>query len=162
MAKTRTEALMEFIDQYLRMAVINTREELEFSVPTSRTELMAMLIHDVWFNIPACDRRTNIAVRSAISLNRKRGANMIPRLDSDVIASHWESVWVHPSDTCIYVTYGWFPHWHFDPPVLVARDTLFLALYSENFMEEGQYSNLRIGYTLERVSQDAFIAALVT
>lgn len=161
MPPKRTEALMEFIDIYLLQAVLNERISTVFSVPTSRTELMAMLIHDIWFSIPANDRIADVAVRTSVSINKWSEGGNIPKLAQDCIASYWESLWYSSDRTVLYDTVGWFPHWHYDPPRLIARDDLRFVLYTENFGAEGQYGNARIGYTLEKVDERAFIAALV-
>ena len=51
-------------------------------------------------------------------------------------------------------------HWRFDPPVLVAKDTLFLGVVGTG-NANAKSARIRIGYTLQKVSVEAFIAALV-
>lgn len=156
----RNEPTMEFIDQYLIESAPNTATMAVIAVPTSRSELLGMLIHDVWFHIPAVDRIADSDVRTMLALHKHSFAVAMPRFFEDTIAAFQEEVWIGSADGVLYHKYQWQKHWHFSPPILIARDTLTFTIASEE-MVEANYGNVRIGYTLEKVAERVYIAALV-
>lgn len=50
---------------------------------------------------------------------------------------------------------------NFSPPILIAADVIYLMYFRDPGSEWFVTADVRIGYTLERVSREAFIAALV-
>ena len=53
-----------------------------------------------------------------------------------------------------------FPRWKFDPPVLYPRAKMYVGLRTAGFTNVCS-GFVKIGYTLEKVSKEDFIAALV-
>ncbi|MBA7710455.1 hypothetical protein ES703_119398 [subsurface metagenome] len=158
----RNEALMEFVCGQETLAVVNTPESFEIYLPTSKTELMAMLIHDVWIPVlmPGAPAATGETGATACITRNKNSAFGLQ--DPSVIATaQWQRFW--DAGPIVRMETEWSPsHYHFDPPVLVARDIIWLKVNSDNVDSVLLTAYYRIGYTLEKVSREAFIAALVS
>ena len=161
----RSERFMEFIGAYVCQAVADTDAQVTFDVPTSETEQMALLVHRIdWEgNVPEGIVATNIGVDAYLTTTMSTPAGL---------ASHFD----HPSLIDAYMRvmkYGTTADdllesdmqdqhrvHHFDPPILIAQRTLYLLVHSSNSAVVNDCA-VRLGYTLEKVTQAAFIAALV-
>ncbi len=159
----KNEALLEFICGQEELAVVNVPEAFTIYLPTSKTELMAMLIHDIWLPVlmPGAPAATGETGAGACVTKNKNSAFGLQ--DPDVIAGvEVQRFWDMPTVGVTIQDY-WTPmHYHFDPPVLVARDILYFKIKSDNVDSVLLTGYYRIGYTLEKVSREAFIAALVS
>jgi len=158
-------ALMEFLNATATESAAHTDTQQSFGVPCSKTELMAMLIHDVWF-APMDVERIDAALTSNFCNLSKRLGGPFGISNMDVIAICMANLSLGQVEGTLseYAVqwYGAPPHWHFEPAVLVAVDTLYTRIQGGAANTAVCQNTVRIGYTLERVSERDFIAALVS
>jgi len=157
---------MEFIHTRLDEAVINVQCEKVIYVPTSKTEVMAMLIHKITFDLTSLERVDTKQTMVIMALSKdslpsafRYGSN--PR----IIAGYGAALDCGMIEGTLtefqqFQEYGAQVQ-YFDPPILVAQDQLYLQLKTYEQLSL-TYGLCVIGYTLEKVSREAFIAALVS
>ena len=155
---------MEFLRGIIKQTALNAYAQVAIRTPTSKTEVMAMLIHDIEL-IQECPEvidatitvlRYHIADRTHTFVRGQEVEGVLIFTSIGVNAgatqgtlSEYMSIWQEGS-----------PYRHFDPPVLYARDEIYLGM--ESVACTGLHMGVvQIGYTLERVSREDFIAALV-
>ena len=150
---------MEFLRARLVMTAANTFAQIQIPTPTSKTENMAMLIHQIEFE-------PSIQVDS------------VPT-DGDSITVHLAKVsksapsGIHEPDSLAYLhimtnlaaifhalTVTGAPLHKFDPPILYPHANLYGGVTTVGFTAACA-ATFRIGYTLEKVSREDFISALV-
>jgi len=161
----KSDRFMEFVGAKVTQDVADEDAQVVFDVPTSETEQLALLVHQIEWegNVPVglvdvaigvdlyltttmatpAGMATHLDFPSLIDLYMRMaryGTTADDRLDSDLQDQHR----VH----------------HFDPPILIAQRTLYLTIHTSasTVINDGA---VRLGYTLEKVTQAAFIAALV-
>ncbi|MBA7551841.1 hypothetical protein ES705_44391 [subsurface metagenome] len=155
-----SERFMEFIRGRVIEAGIDTYTEDAMPVPTSRTEELAMLIHKVMVNVATPTMQAasvtlsswHVADRSYVS-TRDRSYPGILAYGSREANDLPAGLFSYPGDRPQFV-------YDFDPPILYAKALIYLGFASEGEAAP-QWCKVAIGYTLERVSKDAFIAALI-
>ena len=159
---------IEFLRALNMMDTPNTYREVPIPCPTSKTEQMAMLIHEVIFRPPTLETGTGKSPKktpgiadlesySAQLMGQSQGG--IRNLDhKDMIATLFRKVslgavwhWLHEEMPA---------YWRFDPPILYPRANLYFGVLTSGFAAAANFA-IRIGYTLQRVSKEDFIAALV-
>jgi len=136
--------------------------EVAIPVPTSQNEKLAMLVHEVRFRLGHPSYVDGQMNSVSCYLTKSHQTGPIDMADPDLLAQFFWHVSVNQ------VAGAGIDHWedghkvwHFDPAVLIARDHLYMG--GRTFQETGnQVCQVRIGYTLEKVTQEAFIAALVS
>ncbi|MBA7706001.1 hypothetical protein ES703_114845 [subsurface metagenome] len=150
---------MEFLTLFHRGGAAGILTEGEIPLPTSANENLAVLIHqiDLMVTIPS-DGIENLGALSTVSYihmaesfpNSAMPGMLIKRevymVESGVTGQHFQVNQEH------FMKY-------FDPPVLVAKNKLYVIQKSAGCADKSV--DAVIGYTLEKVSKDDFIDALV-
>lgn len=156
---------MEWLRNRVQESAVNTYTEEEIPTPASRTEKMAMLIHQVQFHTddPQVTEGSYSSILTGLYSHSQSGAVGIS--DPDTIVAYQQFVaagryegtlseyWEHREDPSII---------YFDPPLLYAKAVIYHGV--QGVQQPGaavKTSDVRIGYTLEKVSDADFIAALV-
>ena len=155
---------MEFLRGKVIMTVAEAYTEKEIRTPVSKTEELAMLIHQIQVKMTA-PPPVDAAIRETTMHIADRTSNVILELD-DPSSLFWHVCFVNfgtvegtLSEAMVY----WVPEVirvNYNPPILYARDSIYLAVDSNHTTALPQVT-CQIGYTLERVSSADFIAALV-
>jgi len=140
----------------------------EIYMPVSENEQLACIIHQVEFytsHVYPADG-VQVAMNASLSKHFRSSFSTIGSdfgmlayytedygfgLDSGTLSDYWTRK-TRPDSGML---------WKFDPPLLIAQRTLYHGARTYNMPEANQVAHLRIGYTLRKVSKDAFIAALV-
>lgn len=155
---------MEFLRGRLTETVSGTYCEVELKTPASKTEKLAMLIHKVIFDGDdlVCAADEWMAIRAALQARTKTG---IPGgiSNSDVIVQ-WKRFYRSIGATPDSMQFEYSPQViDFDPPILYAKDSIFLAMLKTYLTTAGgtKTVDVMIGYTLDKVSDSDYIAALV-
>jgi len=154
---------MEFLHARITQAVINTYAEVEMKTPSSRTEKMALLIHMIEFHGDDVEG-VPPAYASVTGAILDRTSTSIRSLHApEVIAAMWR--FNSMGRYTLVLTEDWtLEHsptiLKFDPPILYAKDSMFLAINSVG-NPSVKTMDCRVGYTLEKVSSEDFISALV-
>ncbi len=150
---------MEFLRAKVSQAVMNTYEEKQIPTPTSRTETMAMLIHSIEL-LPSSLSDTAPTNSDAIFTHLSKTSKVIAGglEDPDILAVYSVLTRLNAVIHGFHVTGS--SKQVFDPPILYPHANLFAAVMTSGF---GAIVDLevRIGYTLEKVSREDFISALV-
>ena len=150
---------MEFIRVDFSLSAANIYTEEEVATPSSRTETMAMLIHSIemYPTIQADTTPTNNdSINLHVSKTSKAAYGYIS--DPDILAIF--GVTTHLNAVFNGFTYRGSQIQKFDPPILYPKASLFFAAASLGFAQAAAVK-CRIGYTLEKVSREDFISALV-
>lgn len=157
--------LMEFTGTYVQVEPSATLVKQPFRVPTSRTELMAMLIHKVELLTGDFPRiKAEGTYPYFFGLSSREPLGMLPLLLNEpgsIAYAEYNMIFIETALTNMITHMGTsYTVFYYDPPVLVARDTLWLSGYGEY---PGFIMGLRVkvGYTLEKVPERDFINALV-
>ena len=157
---------MEFIVTRANEAVAGTMFEEEIYLPSSKTETLAMLIHKVAIDITSLERidATQTMVIAGLS-KRSNPSSTRYGCDPAIIAGYGAALDCGMmegtlSEFKVFQEYG-EQVTYFDPPILIARDRLWLVAKTYNQLSL-TFVTCVIGYTLEKVTRDAFIAALVS
>lgn len=157
-------ALMEFLRANVYQDAINTFAITELRCPVSRTELMAMLIHSIELRVDASEPDLTKTAQGHISCNLLTrifgtGAGISTPGVLELAVSERE-IWTLGTEELIS-DHDEIPLMHYyNPPILYPRDTMYLSVWSL-YQLALHGADVKIGYTLEKVSQQAFIAALV-
>ncbi|MBA7703445.1 hypothetical protein ES703_112231 [subsurface metagenome] len=151
---------MEFLRAAVIMSGVDAYTEVTIPTPTSKTENLAMLIHSIYI---APNRMVDAAAPTTgdtieVMLANKTGTAMKALSDPDVLA-YFFSVTALAAVFNAIETMGALM-WKFDPPILYPRANLYLGVDSSGFTA-AMGAVCRIGYTLEKVSREDFISALV-
>jgi len=132
-------------------------------LPTSQTETLAMLIHKVIFDLDGWAppvSTTEVTMRLALVKSINLGLAADYRWIDTIAAFEHTVRAVGVLTEEVISTHSPFVV-DFAPAVLIARDILFAHSEAAN-MPAAAAARIRIGYTLEKVTQAAFIAALVS
>jgi hypothetical protein len=159
---------LEWLTGHYAESAANTVTEHQIGLPTSKNENLAMLIHSVIFDRLDCDRIDETRTSCAAWLSLRNGYT--GGFDAEG-ADYQNIAWAKRELSCgeeqgtlseYVVDYGdrAYVERKFDPPVLVAQDFAYVGVRGEN---NGPARDIvcRIGYTLEKVSSQDFISALV-
>lgn len=157
---------MELLNIVATEIAINTTAEYVIHTPVSKTANIAMLIHQIRFELPPNTQVDTAIVDTHVQL-RKRSSTTgsLARNDPAIIATYAEFVSVGKvagaAEKAIAYTSQGSRLIYYKPPYLVAASRLYLAVksYNETVVH---YALCQIGYTLEKVSHEDFIAALVS
>ena len=156
----RSDRFMEFIRGQLYTSAANTFTEDEVQLPTSQSEKLAMLIHQIDIDLIAVDRIDATYVEKGGGLGLYSGG---ARALCCAGALCYDTLALSCSETAdkFLATFGRTTWEHkYDPPILVAQSVLYAKIQTLGFPGT-TYFSYRIGYTLEKVASEAFIAALV-
>lgn len=151
---------MEKMGGTVTEAVADTYNNAEIVTPASKTEKMAMLIHAVFFFIPR--------PFAVVTINTEIGAQL-HSFDSTALLNAFQDGYVAGSNrnrfTGAAVGDG-TEQWqipaaqYFSPPILYAKSSIWLACMGV-LTTQTNTCDVAIWYTLETVSKDDFIDALV-
>lgn len=155
---------MEFVGGALTIpsGADGTAEEV-IELPTSETELFALLVHQIqWFNTLA---GSNFKAEGEYqrTLGLYRGPGGVRGLsDPATIAFHASGMhFTETALTNIRESEESPEMMYYNPPILIAHRQIYFA-GKHAYLEVGSFTaKVRLGYTLEKVSREAFIAALV-
>lgn len=163
----KSERFMEFLGVESGQIAFNAAgygvyTEVPIPLPTSQTEKLALLVHQVEFRLGHPSFTDTKMTSVACYLTKSHQTGPITLVDPDLLAQFFWHVSVNQvAASGISEWQDGVRIWRFDPAVLIARDHLYMG--GRTFQETAnQVCQVRIGYTLEKVSQDAFIAALVS
>jgi len=155
---------MEFLRKEGKTPGTGAYTEEVIYCPTSETELMAMLIHKIhlYCGIPEIATGEDRTMSAQLCSDSKNA--IVSWEDKDVLAKFsWGSF---ASTTLIagaqqesHVVQVEPPVKYFNPPILYSKRELYLGGYCTAALS--LKFGVIIGYTLERVSREDFIAALV-
>lgn len=161
---------MEFLHIDGIESAVNTYTEHKFITPTSRTEKSAMLIHMIEFHMKTPDAQDNEAVyTNGQIMDEPLGAMdnihnphvLLKVLEEASFPQQAEAAGAPPAlfeyRPVIYSRGQYLLY--FDPPLLYAKQYIYAATESDNSLNPCDFAG-RIGYTLEKVSSEDFIAAL--
>ncbi|MBA7546349.1 hypothetical protein ES705_38739 [subsurface metagenome] len=150
---------MEFLRADVKQTVVDTYKEVQIPTPTSKTENMAMLIHEIYLEPNRLvDGTPTDTDTMELHLAGKTKATVTKVSDPDILAYLFAM-------TSKGTIWNWLETlgaqmWKFDPPILYPKANLFLAINTGGFTAT-MSAVCRIGYTLEKVSREDFISALV-
>ncbi|MBA7703837.1 hypothetical protein ES703_112634 [subsurface metagenome] len=149
--------------EYLRASAIQTAanayKETTIPTPTSKTENLAMLIHSIEM-VPAAlidttpTNADNVTVH--VSKLTKTGARDIS--DPDILGYFRSYTALNAVFNQCLLTGSMTQK--FDPPILYPHTNLYLGISTVGYTAITNVA-CRIGYTLEKVSREDFISALV-
>lgn len=158
---------MEFLRIDGIESAVNTYTEFAFITPTSRTEKQAMLIHMIEFHMKTPDAQHDIAAYTNGQIMDEPIGSMQnihnPHILLKVLeeASFPEQIMIagvdHEYRPVIYSRGQYLLN--FDPPLLYAKQYIYAAVESSASLNPCDFAG-RIGYTLQKVSAEDFIAAL--
>lgn len=165
----KSERYMEFIGAHNSvLGVVDATSayaEVDMPLPTSGTETMALLLHQVQFFLAGPDPTLDAKESDdEVWLTKSHHASVPSQAASnpDVLAYYFRKLsknqiagtsWMWEDGTNI---------WTFDPAILIARDSCYFGFRVYQKAAIQVTSDIRLGYTLEKVSREAFIAALVS
>ena len=154
------EEYMEFLMGVAMQDVIDApKKDVDVALPTSRTERLVMCVHQIRFDmgaelVDAADTRklafACLARQTecwALDISDPRVVDRATAM-TDIVntgLAKWSECEIH----------------YFDPPFILADRQLWFSFDTTNFNAISK-AEFRIGYTLRKVSESAFIAALVS
>lgn len=146
---------MEFIREVVTETGANTETRKEISMPTSRMESLAVLIHSVSLELNSiADWSGDDSVEIALKDNDNNGATLnydgvisSLKLQSDITTSGGGLSRMEKTE-------------YFDPPVLYSKKSAWLDIKGIS-QANAQSASVKIGYTVDKVDKDSFISALV-
>ncbi|MBA7556203.1 hypothetical protein ES705_48902 [subsurface metagenome] len=150
---------MEFLRALVVQTAINTYQEIQMPTPTSKTENMAMLIHSIELyptNILAGSIANGDVLHAHLSKTTKTAPGKVA--DADILAEY--RAYAALAEIFHDTVYMGSQKHTFDPPILYPHANLYAAIQTTGFTSVVSL-NVRVGYTLEKVSREDFISALV-
>ncbi len=165
------QAYMEFIRGRIFMPEVEPAgviSKKSIALPSSKTETMAVLVHSIDIEMNRCLPQYKAGdipyfVNFSVLLHE-------PNTDGDCGISMpgvlaYYAVGFDLVETALTVLKNVYEVgqrcWKFDPPVLVAQDFLWICGWKSADIDVGRETRFRLGYTIEKVSREAFIASLV-
>lgn len=139
-------------------------DSVEIRTPVSKTEELAMLIHEITIIGESVDFVAGVDAINEWVLSRRSndgdGASinytspdMVYRLDQvateGIIVGAFSRAWI-----------GDFTK-YFNPPLLYAKTEIFFEARQEQAGQAAQLGSFAVGYTLEKVTKESFIDALI-
>ncbi|MBA7550727.1 hypothetical protein ES705_43250 [subsurface metagenome] len=159
MSKMAKGPFMEFMRGSLAQSAANVFTEREVQTPTSKTETMAMLIHQIELRPARLIDSTPTAEDHIAVQIAKAPQDSTDDIDNpDIIAYYMART--HLDAVFNQMVEKGYQEVKFDPPILYPKSTIYAGINTIGFAAP-MTLNFRIGYTLEKVSREDFIAALV-
>lgn len=159
MVKMAKGPFMEYLRATVTQSAPNTYTEIQFPTPASKTETLAMLIHSIELHPSAL---MEIAPTSADSisahLSEASKTSVRTIIDPDILAYYLAFTILDAVASQLVITGE--QKATFDPPILYPKAKLYLGINTTGFVAEKNVI-CKIGYTLEKVSREDFISALV-
>jgi len=148
------ERFMEFLRIIGQQSANDTNTTFMIQTPTSKTEAMAMLIHQIDYQYD--DHSKVDHSQAMVIVDRDVGAIGKWITDQECI----DAVRYKQKFTTTGLAYLNVIQKHtFDPPILYSRAAIGMQIRSTTTGAQ-KWGRVRIGYTLEKVSKMAFIEAL--
>lgn len=156
------ERYLEQIWDNLSEEVANVFIEKEISIPSSKTELFAFLLHKVVFGLETPERIDATQTAMGLVLSKTGKTTVNERATTIAFSQQFLSLGDAQGSLTEYqiVEERGARIWDFDPPILIAQDHLHFGMKGLNNTAV-QDGGIILYYTLEKVSREAFIAALV-
>lgn len=159
-----TEEYMEFIVSEITQGASNTYAEREIPMPVSENENLAVVVHKVDIALSHPGTSDDNYAEVYTSLHERPESNVVTRGAVGGIAYHRVVLEAGTAEGTLSEYATWFGSLEYTelylPPVLVARRAIYVGINSGGCSVVKQ-CNCRIGYTIRKISRDAFIAALV-
>jgi len=159
-------AFMEFVRDIVTETAANTYTESEFAVPTSKTEELAMLIWEIKTQLdrPSIEDGETNTLHAQVTDRSETAIQGIERVGQIILHRRASDAGAISGALSDYLDLresgGDVQTVKWDPPILYAKSTMFLSL--AGIGNSGAKSvRAKVGYTLERVSREEFIEALV-
>ncbi|MBA7703987.1 hypothetical protein ES703_112784 [subsurface metagenome] len=150
---------MEYLRQRVAQTAANSFTEIEIATPTSKTENMAMLIHSIeLYPSSYTDPAPADSDWVALTVANKHHTGNLQISDPECLAQ-FKALMTLGAVTNL-IEYAGSQETKFEPPLLYPKAHLYLSIKSEGFAA-ALIGMFRIGYTLEKVSREDFISALV-
>jgi len=172
--KNPYSAFMEMVNGEIEVAVDGSANwaKLAIDLPVSENESLACLVHYLWM----MPRSLAAYLLKAGDLSYGSVAQMSlfePLSASDVVNGMQRQgsiLWI--DDVCSVIESAlstWAIHWtthksnpvYFDPPLLIAQRRIWFSASQAGANAQVIVAGFCLGYTVERVTKDQFIAALV-
>ncbi|MBA7551421.1 hypothetical protein ES705_43961 [subsurface metagenome] len=150
---------MEFLRAEVTMAIVDTYEEVQIPTPTSKTENLAMLIHSIELEPATYADSTPVSLDTLHLQLTKRSKTEPVYLDDPDLLARFASTTILDTVANHILTTG-HQKTDFNPPILCTKTNLYLGLNTNGFTTIC-IARCRIGYTLEKVSREDYISALV-
>ncbi len=150
---------MEYLRANVLQSAVDTFTEKEIRCPTSKTENMAMLIHEIEIHplmlIDATPTNADV-IHGQVTKKSKDALTLL--YDPDLLSLF--STYTALNAVFNQLLYRGTMTRKFDPPILYPRASMFLGVHTAGMTATVRIA-VRIGYTLEKVSREDFISALV-
>jgi len=157
--------------EFIRASIVSTNvgdagvKSAEIQMPVSENENLAVLIHKVNFLFNAF-LTADLGASSSGAARQTGLCTFPPKVHADMLVN---------TPGCLAMSILWWTQsasgdmtgeeghreWDFNPPLLVAKRSLYVGAYRGTGLTTETSAMVSIGYTVEKVSKDAFIAALV-
>jgi len=150
---------MEFLRGIVTMTSANSYKEIQIPCPTSKTESMAMLIHSVELQPDRLLAQNPANLDMCMThLSKTTQTEVRPNHYPDTIAYLKAFTSLNAVFNALVITGAELTK--FDPPVLYPHVNLYVGVNTVGFTTVTN-TKFKIGYTLEKVSREDFISALV-
>lgn len=153
--------------EYIRGSVNGTGVAVnteEIVTPVSKTEKLAMLIHEINMELNMVEFLAGVQTYNALVVSRRshEGDANIPEWNDQDVLHYARSQAV---EGIIVGSFSREQHGtlnkKFDPPLLYTKSLIYIEAGQGQAGQTSQAMTCAIGYTLEEVSREAFIDALV-
>ncbi len=157
-------ALMEFLRGRSAETTVDTLNETEIRTPVSRSEKLAMLVWQIQATLSEPDSEDGVRNTVDASLTEDT-QTAIQLLSRDGTINAWQRALEFGRVQGTLSEFGMFVEsvnllQYYAPPFLYAKDAMFLQVQGTG--NTGLKAvEVKVGYTLERVPDSLFIAALV-
>lgn len=135
-------------------------------IPSSKTEMFAFILHriDITMAPPMFQSKAENYYDRAFGIFKSDVASVVGFDDASTI---WRVDSFHNFiETALsnmsQISESWQLETQFNPPILIAQDLLYIVAQNGSPVNEARVLRFRLGYTLEKVSREAFIASLVS
>ena len=165
MAQVNPGPFLEVYKMYTKETTENTYVEDAYPMPVSENENLAMLIHKIMMRPGEPDLIASTKTENDVQLTSQSNPAPVAWHDESVIMRRDVSYNFLGVITTAPVEWETSPMPHieyYDPPLLYARRNMYLGVLGKN-NGVGVVMNcyVYVYYTVEKVSKEAFIAALV-
>ena len=152
----QTKAFMEFIGHSFTLSAANTITVSEIGTPVGKSENLAMLLHKVRLGINGTLDSPADGDRLVIQLTRAPKTAIVGYDDPDLVAKlNLDVAWSAGGGYIAEVQ----KQEDFNPPILYAKSKLYALAYTVG-QAAASVINIQVGYTLEKIPDKDFIAAL--
>ena len=156
---------MEFIRAVLAESTVNVYTEAEIATPVGRSVRQAMLIWLVEWSLDDAEAVDTAISQSRAHLAKDSQSAVLGLQDSSLISRKVNTIVAGSAQGSLteYMQVGGTQHpdfQRFDPPLLYANSSLFLGIGGVGNLSARSVA-VRVGYTIEQVTSEEFLEALV-